>query len=170
MRRTALLASLLLLLVPAASQAQIRILAGAGVTNPMGDLSDVAGVGWNAAAGLQLVVASLPVGLRADGAYHSFGEEGGNPGTSILAGALSVTVTLPGVGLQPYVLGGVGMYRTSFDADGVDAASDSGIHGAFGVDIGQFGFGGFAEVRFVNVSTEGSGSSRYVSATLGLRL
>jgi hypothetical protein len=121
-------------------------------------------------AGLQLAVAALPIGLRADGAYHSFGQQGTNPATSILSGALSLVVTFPGVGLSPYVLGGVGAYRTSQDVSGLEPESDSGIHGAFGVDIGALGFGGFAEVRLVNVSTAGSGNRRYVTATLGIRL
>lgn len=170
MRRTALLATVALLLLPSASEAQVRLLGGVGVSNPMSDLNDVADVGWHAMAGMQLAIAALPVGLRADGAYHSFGEQGMNPATNILSGALSLVVTFPGIGLSPYVLGGVGIYRTSADVVGIDTESDSGIHGAFGVDIGSLGFGGFAEVRLVNVSSESPGNRRFVSATLGVRL
>jgi hypothetical protein len=169
MRRFALLAILLCLSVPSVSAAQVRLMGGVGVSNPMSDLKDVADVGWHAMAGLQLSIAALPVGLRADGMYHSFGERGASPTPSVLSGALSLVVTLPGVGLSPYVLGGLGTYRTSTDG-GTDAQSDSGIHGAFGVDIGALSFGGFAEVRLVNVNTEGSGNVRFVTATLGFRL
>ena len=170
MRRIAYTATVALLLLPSASAAQVRLLAGAGVTNPMSDLNDVADVGWHAMAGMHLGIAAFPVGLRADGAYQSLGEQGTSPASSILSGALSVVVTFPGVGLSPYILGGVGMYRTSVDVSGFDPESDSGIHGAFGVDIGALSFGGFAEVRVVNVSTQSSGNSRFVSATLGVRL
>ena len=169
MRPIAVLATLAFLLIPSAAEAQVRILGGAGVTNPMSDLSDASDVGWHAMAGMHLGIAALPVGLRADGGYHSFGEQGTNPKTSILSGALSLVVTFPGVGLSPYVLGGVGLYRTSLDVDGLEPDSDSGIHGAFGVDIGALGFGGFAEVRLVNVRPE-SGNLRFVTATLGIRL
>ena len=93
-----------------------------------------------------------------------------NPSQSILSGALSVVVTFPGIGLSPYVLGGIGSYRTSVDVSGSTPESDTGIHGAFGVDIGALSFGGFAEVRLVNVSTAGAGNRRVVSATLGVRL
>lgn len=170
MRRSTLLATLAVLLIPTASAAQLRLMAGAGVTNPMGDLNDAADVGWHAMGGLSLGIATLPVGLRADGGYHSFGEQGTDPKTTILSGALSVVVSFPGVGLSPYVLGGVGVYRTSLDVDGVDPESDTGFHAAFGVDIGAIGFGGFAEVRLVNVNPEGSGNRRFVTATLGIRL
>jgi hypothetical protein len=141
---------------------------GVGLSNPMSDLRDVADVGWHAMAGMQLSVASLPVGLRADGTYHSFGDKAPFLSTNLLSGALSLVVTLPGVGLSPYILGGLGVYRTSFDGSS-NTQSDSGFHGAFGVDIGSLGFGGFAEVRLVNVSTD-PGNRRFVTATLGFRL
>jgi len=170
MRKTVLLATVAVLSLPAAGEAQVSLLGAVGVTNPMSDLNDVADVGWHAMAGMHLAIADLPVGLRADGAYHSFGEQGMNPATNILSGALSLVVKFPGVGLSPYLLGGVGIYRTSADGSSFATESDSGIHGAFGVDIGALDFGGFAEVRVVNVSTESAGNRRFVSATLGVRL
>ena len=168
MRRPALLAIALFLLLPAATQAQIRLLGGVGVTNPFGDLRDVSSVGWRAMGGIELGIAALPVQFRADGGYDSFGQKGSNPQTSILSGALSLVVNFPGIGLSPYVLGGLGTYRTS--VDGVDPFSNRGIHGAFGVDIGAVGSGGFAEVRYVSVKTDGDTNQRFVTATLGLRL
>jgi hypothetical protein len=105
-----------------------------GLSTPLGAFADAADVGWHLLAGLQLGVPEIPVGIRADGSHHSFGEPSSVPKTSMLAGALSLVVDLPGVGLVPYLLGGVGRYRTS--VDGFDATSDSGIHGAFGVNIG----------------------------------
>lgn len=152
---------------PAAVEAQPRILAGAGVSTPLGDFGDVAGVGWHATAGLQLEFPTFPVAIRADGAYHSFGEEAPAPEQNMLAGALSAVINLPGPGVVPYFLGGVGMYRSS--VEGLDPTSDSGFHGAFGVNIGALGFGGFSEVRFVNVNADG-GDARFVRATIGFRL
>jgi hypothetical protein len=55
------------------------------------------------------------------------------------------------------------------DVSGVDAVSDNGFHGAFGVNIGALGFGGFGEVRLVNVN-QSAGDARFVTATLGIRL
>ncbi len=170
MRRFAFLVALTMVLGPTAAEAQVRFMAGAGVTNPVGDLNDAADVGWHAMGGMQLSVATLPIGLRGDAGYHAFGEQGPSPSVSILSGAVSLVVTLPGVGLSPYVLGGMGIYRTSLDVTGADLTSDTGIHAAFGVDIGALGFGGFAELRGVNVSTEGSGNFRFLTATFGVRL
>jgi hypothetical protein len=63
----------------------------------------------------------------------------------------------------------VGIYRTTVDSADSQAASDTGIHGAFGVDIGALGFGGFAELRLVDFERD-SATFRYVTAMLGLRL
>jgi hypothetical protein len=156
-----------LLFLPAAGRAQVRLMAGAGLSTPIGDLSDVTNPGWHATAGLQLGFPTLPIGIRADGAYHSFGEASPSPKLTMLSGALSAVFMLPGVGLGPYFLGGVGAYRSS--VDGFDATSNMGFHGAFGVNIGALGFGGFAEVRFVNVNGDVA-DSRFVTATAGFRL
>ncbi len=169
MRRTILLASLCLLAAPTLAHAQPSIRAGVGLSTPIGDFGDSAESGWHATAGLQLSIPAVPVAVRADGGYHSFGQATGAPSTSMLSGALSLVVNLPGVGLVPYVLAGVGTYRTSVDVSGVEAVSDNGFHGAFGVNIGALGFGGFGEVRLVNVNRS-AGDARFVTATLGLRL
>jgi hypothetical protein len=154
-------------LLPAAGAAQVRLLAGAGLSTPIGHFGDAADPGWHLGGGLQLTVPSIPVALRGDGAYHSFGQASPTPKTSMLSGALSLVVTLPGVGLEPYFLGGIGAYRTSIK--GSDPSSNRGFHGAFGVNIGGLGFGGFAEVRLVSVNGDG-GHSRFVTATVGVRL
>lgn len=169
MRRLMLLAFLALLAAPTTAAGQVSLLAGGGLSTPIGDFGDVAEASWHAMAGLQLSVPAIPVALRADGAYHSFGQAPGNPSSSMLAGAGSLVVSLPGVGLVPYLLGGVGQYRLSVDVAGLDAVTDNGYHAAFGVNIGALGFGGFGEVRFVNVS-HSVGNSRFVTATLGFRL
>jgi hypothetical protein len=167
MRRSSWPCALALVLLPGAVDGQVRLLGAGGLSTPIGDFSDASEVGWHVAAGLQLGFPSVPIGIRADGAYHSFGEASPVPKTNMLAGALSLVIDLPGVGLVPYLLGGVGRYRTS--VDGLEATSDPGFHGAFGVNVGALGPGGFGEVRLVNVSKSGS-DTRFVTATIGFRL
>jgi hypothetical protein len=168
MRRLALPFVLGALLAPSAGAAQVSLMAGGGLGTPVGDFGDQAESGWHGTAGLQVGVPAIPVRLRADGGYHSFGQAGSDPRVSMLAGALSLVFNLPGVGLVPYLLGGLGQYRVSVDQSGVATVTDNGYHGAFGVNIGAMGFGGFGEVRLVNVS-QGGGGLRFVTATLGLR-
>jgi hypothetical protein len=166
--RTIAAVPLLLLLAPAVALAQPRLMAGAGLSTPFGDFDNVAGPGWHANAGIQLEVPSIPIALRADGGYHSFGEESPAPKLTMLTGALSAVAVLPGVGLGPYLLGGIGVYRSS--VEGSDPVSDPGFQAAFGVDIGSgTGFQGFVEVRFANVNADG-GDARFVTATVGFSL
>ena len=74
---------------------------------------------------------------------------------------------LGGIGLQPYLLAGIGSYR--LDAGGTEEAqTNRGFHGGFGVGIGALGFGGFAEIRFVSISGD-TRNIRYIPVTLGLR-
>jgi hypothetical protein len=167
MLRPTLLAAVALLSLPLAMQGQVRLLAGGGLSTPIGDFGDAAEAGWHLTGGIQLAVPAIPIALRGDGAYHSFGQASSAPSVDTLGGALSLVFNLPGVGLVPYLLGGVGTYRIT--AEGLDAVSDNGFHAAFGVNIGAIGFGGFGEVRFVNIN-QSVGDARFVTATLGLRL
>ena len=169
MRRTSLLAAFAIVFAPATATAQVSLLAGGGLSSPIGAFGDQAESGWHALAGLQLGIPVIPVALRADATYQSFGQPTSAPSTSMLTGALSAVISLPGVGLVPYLAGGFGAYRVRVDQSGVDAESERGIHGAFGVNIGALGFGGFGEVRLVSVSQSGD-DARFVTATLGLRL
>jgi hypothetical protein len=159
--------ALALVLLPAASEAQVRLLGGVGLSTPIGAFGDAAEVGWHGLVGLQLAVPTIPVAVRADGAYHSFGEAAPVPKTTMLGGSLSLVIELPGVGLVPYVLGGIGEY--GIYVDGSDATSGTGFHGAFGVNIGALGPGAFGEVRLVNVNQSGD-DARFVTATFGFRL
>jgi hypothetical protein len=167
MRRLLPLTLLAILVAPVVASAQVRLMAGGGLSTPIGDFGDAAEAGWHLTGGMQLGVPTIPIALRGDGAYHSFGQASSAPSVDMLGGTLSLVFNLPGVGLVPYLLGGVGAYRTT--VEGFDAVSDNGFHAAFGVNIGAIGFGGFGEVRFVNIN-QSVGDARFVTATLGLRL
>jgi hypothetical protein len=167
MRRLIPLTLLAIFVAPVVASAQVRLMAGGGLSTPIGDFGDAAEAGWHLTGGMQLGVPAIPIALRGDGVYHSFGQASSAPSVDTLGGTLSLVFNLPGVGLVPYILGGVGTYRTT--AEGLDAVSDNGFHAAFGVNIGAIGFGGFGEVRFVNIN-QSVGDARFVTATLGLRL
>jgi len=167
MRRLILLTLLAIFAAPVVASAQVRLMAGGGLSTPIGDFGDAAEAGWHLTGGMQLGVPTIPIALRGDGAYHSFGQASSAPSVDMLGGTLSLVFNLPGVGLVPYLLAGVGAYRTT--VEGLDAVSDNGFHAAFGVNIGAIGLGGFGEVRFVNVN-QSAGDARFVTATLGLRL
>ncbi|MCH2464909.1 MAG: hypothetical protein MK237_03270, partial [Gemmatimonadetes bacterium] len=109
----------------------------------------------------------FPVSPRGEGDIHQFSQPAGIENTTMLNGTLSAVLGLGGIGLQPYLLAGIGSYR--LDTGGTEEVqTNRGIHGGFGVGIGALGFGGFAEIRFVSISLE-TGNTRYIPVTFGLR-
>lgn len=169
MRRALFPAALGLLLIPVVASAQPRLLVGGGFSAPNGDISNVADPGFHFEAGLSLRLPTLPLSIRGDGAFHRMGAASADvASTDILAGALSLVFHLPGVGLQPYLLTGLGSYRTEWGpVDDVMTETDTGYHGGFGVAVGGLGLGGFAEIRYVHI--DGPASARLIPLTLGLR-
>ncbi len=159
----------LTLAAASAAEAQPRLLVGGGFSAPNGSIADVADPGYHAQLGLQIRLPSLPLSLRGDGGIHRLGAANASLSrTQVIGGAASVIFHLPGVGLQPYVLGGVGSYRTkSGPAGAPSTVTDTGYHGGFGLVLGGTGLGGFAELRYVRISDPGS--TTLIPLTLGLR-
>jgi hypothetical protein len=170
MRRLIVLA-LFMLITPVAAEAQPRLMLGGGLTTPHGDVSTSADPGYHVRASIEIGIPTLPLGFRGDGTLHNMGSsQAGFEDTEVLAGSLSLVFTLPGVGLQPYMLGGLGTYRVTAGASGDPVTQTSrGYHGGFGVSVGGLLFGAFAEVRYVHVPHE-DGTVAMIPLTLGFRL
>ncbi|GIT52341.1 MAG: hypothetical protein Ct9H300mP15_25540 [Gemmatimonadota bacterium] len=52
----------------------------------------------------------FPVSLRGEGEIHQFSKPTGAENTTMLDGTLSAVLGLGGIGLQPYLLAGIGSY------------------------------------------------------------
>ena len=170
--RRLLLVITFLISAPSVAWAQPRVMFGGGFTNPQGDLRESADPGWHIDAGVQIGIPTLPVSLRGDGQLHRLASSNNDyRDTEFLSGAVSVVFTLPGVGLEPYLLAGLGSYRFNGGlavTEGIQRI-DTGYHGGFGVVTGQLGLGFFAEVRYVRIDQDGVGMSM-TPLTLGFRL
>jgi hypothetical protein len=167
--RRFLLFALFGLLAPVGADAQPRLMVGGGFSAPSGSISDAADPGFHLRASLQVTLPTLPLALRGDGTFHRFGSSvDGAVDPEILAGSGSLVYTLPGVSLQPYLLAGIGSYRT--EAGPIDepvAVTETGYHGGFGVAVGGLGLGAFAEIRYIHIT--GDESAALIPLTLGLR-
>ena len=102
MRRIALLA-LVALVLPAALNAQARLMVGGGISNPLGDFADAVDAGKHGRVGLQVGVPVFPVSVRAEGEVHSFSEATGGEKAQLINGTISGVLSLGGLGLSPYL-------------------------------------------------------------------
>ncbi len=156
MRRITLL-TVLAFALPVSASAQTHLIVGGGLSRPISDFGDAVDSGMHGRVGLQVGIPVFPVSLRGEAELQSYREAVGDDKTNVLSGSLSAVLSLGGIGLRPYLIAGLGNY-------GIKGR----LHGGFGASLGALGFGGFAEVRFVNVDGT-AGDTRFVTATLGLR-
>src|SRR4026208_919144 len=85
----------------------------AGAAIPLGDLADLYNTGYNGTVSLGLSSFGSPIGLRFEGmSTKILGREavGKQPDARIVAGTANLVYSLPGVGIRPYLIGGVGYY------------------------------------------------------------
>lgn len=151
------LAAVALIAFASVAQAQRPVFGvAAGLTAPQGDFGDAFDNGYHIGAAMGFKVPVLPVALRADLAYTTFD---GADDVDMKANTLSLTVNavhaFAGVGVRPYVIGGLGMYRNSLETPlGDDDATDLGLNGGAGVQFKLGGLQTFVEARYTHIMTE----------------
>lgn len=173
-RRVIALAAIATALVsaPVALEAQspVRFGLAAGATLPQGDVGDAFGTGYHVSGLIGFKPATSPVGFRGEVMFHSFGgkEEVGLDGENLnmLAGLVNAELGFGGTTARPYLIGGLGMYRSTL-AD-FDAETDFGFNIGGGVDFALAGFSTFAEVRFHSIQTEGD-ATNVIPISFGIR-
>lgn len=153
-----LMVSLAAPVVSLAAQSPVSAGLGAALAVPFGTMRDEFNPGWRAVGTLDMVVPLLPVSLRLDAAYDRFGfksttvgSAGTDPGArTIVSGSVSLAFgprnELPAI--SPYVIGGLGMNRTSCtDRDRCDTTTQLGWNAGVGMRLGVLAVDGFAEAR-----------------------
>ena len=161
---------LLLLLVPvialpASVAAQgLQFGLGGGASMPTGDLGTVAEFGWHAAGSLSLTHFMQPAGFRLEGAYHQFSAEtGGHVNQASLTGNLMYRLPSAGWSLAPYVITGLGAYRTSCSPS-CGSNTQFGWNAGLGARLYLLRMQSFLEARY-----QSSGSIHYFPVTLGIQ-
>lgn len=157
--------------MPRVSHAQLGLVkpfslgVAGGVTQPMSDLSNSSKMGYNATAAAELKLPLFPVGLRVDGAYNQFGEKVTGAGKlHTISATGNVVYRLPLVAIQPYLIGGAGLYMIGSDLAGSTTQNHFGWNGGAGVKLP---YHAFAEARYNRVSANGT-SMQFVPVTLGI--
>ena len=126
-------------------------------------------MGFTVAGTLGMQPTALPLGLRFDVGYSRFGIEDVDGNASIIHGMGSGVFTIPTEsGIRPYLLGGLGVYRTSVEIGSADASeTDLGIHFGGGIDIPLSGMSSYVEARYTNVF--GDGDMSFIPIVFGIR-
>lgn len=154
------------------AQSPVRFGLAGGLSMPQGDFSDALENGFHGQFMLGFGMMALPVKLRADVTYHSMGLEEGALGISsddnlrVIGGALNANIGMGGIGVKPYLSGGVGFYNSKIGD--FDAENDFGINGGVGLEFGLTGMSTFLEVRYVKVFVEGDNDFAIVPITFGI--
>ena len=170
------IAAIALVAVPSVSHAQLGLVkpfslgvAGGG-SLPMSDLSNTSNTGYNGTVAMAINLPFIPVGLRVDGAYNSFGLKGAaDSKLHVVSATGNLVFRLPSVGVSPYLIGGAGMYMAGVSAPGLasDTQNHLGWNAGAGVSLPLTVFKAFVEARYNRISANG-GSMEFVPVTFGI--
>jgi opacity protein-like surface antigen len=143
-----------------------------GAAVPVGDLADVADMGYNATFILGYNPVFLPVGLRFEAAYNEFGidEEFGVDGNiNIPSFTANAIFKLPTGGFTPYLIGGGGLYRVGADLPGFgDSENRFGWNLGGGISMPLSGFKVFVEARYNSaLGEDGDPAMNFVPIVFG---
>lgn len=138
---------------------------------PVSDQKDVYKTGWNGTALLAINFGTAPVGIRIDGSYHELRTADevdaffNDANTRIISGTVDLLVGPRNLLVEPYFVGGVGVYDLRFKGQEItsgNAFSDSTTR--FGYNLGgglSFPLGRgtrtriFVEARYTSISLNG---------------
>jgi opacity protein-like surface antigen len=141
-----------------------------GADFPVSDQSDVYKTGWNGTALLAFNFGTSPVGLRFDGSYHELRTKsdlepffGGNGKTRIIDGTANLVIGPHHMAVEPYFIGGGGVYDLRFSGEEVDTGN------AFSQSTTRFGWNAGGGIAFP-LSPDWSGrmfiEARYTSISI----
>ena len=181
MRRLILAVFGAVVLVPnVALQAQrpVSISLAGGISLPQGSLGDGSDMGWHGLAALNFSSLMLPMGLRVDAAFNRFGstETGvslgsdGHYDVGSLTGNLTYRLPMTNSPLSPYLIAGMGAYRTSCNfgtSASCDASTAFGWNAGLGVRMYFLRFRSFLEARYHSTERDAS-SINYFPLTFGV--
>jgi outer membrane protein with beta-barrel domain len=157
--------------LPAQSSKTASVGIAAGAALPFGDYADTNNSGYNGTVFLGVTPYGSPIGIRLDGMYNKFSGKEGFPDDRIIAGSANVVFNLPGVGIRPYLIGGVGYYNLKQDDEfaPTDDLNKVGFNGGAGAAFPLSGFSAFLEARLHYVPLDDpSVSPTFVPVTFGI--
>lgn len=141
----------------AAAQKRVSLNIAGGISFPQGALRDRVYTGWHGLGTVNLSSPTQPMGVRFDLAYNRFGFEdayatsvGGAGHQTTSSATLNFTYRLPMYDspISPYLIAGLGAYRTDCSASTCAAATRYGWNFGLGSKLYVLGFRSFVEARY----------------------
>jgi hypothetical protein len=170
------IAAIALVAVPRVSHAQLGLVkpfqlgvAGGG-SLPMSDLSNTSNTGYNGTVAMAINLPFIPVGLRVDGAYNSFGLKGAaDSKLHVISATGNLVYKLPNMGVAPYLIGGAGLYMAGVTAPAAtsDNQNHFGWNAGAGVSLPLTVVKAFVEARYNRISANGA-TMEFVPVTFGI--
>lgn len=166
--RTALtVATMVLAASASAASAQIGLAAAGGPTVALGALGDAVDMGYHAQLSASLSVPLLPLSARVDAMFNQFPQTGVDHNVRMLSGSVNAILSIPSILITPYLIGGVGAYRSSGTA-AAGSSTDFGANLGGGLRLGLPGLSVFGEARVHSLFNEGD-ATRFAPISLGIR-
>ena len=165
--KSLILAGLGLVLIAAPASAQLKWNIGLGLNLPQADLADDAianaksGFGVRGGAGFGAPMA--PISFRAEAGYDMWKIDGTSESFNMLSFSGDVIYSLPGVGVKPYILGGVNWNQLGSTVSGSTSESGIGFNLGAGLNFALGGMGAYVEARYVKVNIDNGGTDADVS-------
>jgi hypothetical protein len=170
------LAGMVIVSLPFSARAQVSNVANpvqfgiaAGAAIPMSDLSTATNTGFNVTGTVGFHPQLIPLGIRVDGAYNSFGAKGGGANAHFTSVTGNLVYSIPSESVTPYLIGGAGWYNVAVTLTGVGTGSENhfGWNLGGGIKMPLSGFDTFLEARYNQVQVN-NGSLKFVPITFGV--
>ena len=169
----ATLSAILLLTASVGAHAQTSFVVSGGLNAPVARLGEIADLGYNAAAGLNLGGTSVPIGARLEIGYNGLGYKGGGGDLRILTGTANAIFNFGMTKDAPYLIGGLGAYNRSSGSSTFGYGTSTtalGLNGGAGLRFPLSGLSTFFEARYhVMLGNAADGTNyQFIPITFGI--
>ena len=153
----------------ATAHAQLGFGAAAGLSAPMSDFKNTSDVGYHLTGMVTFSPPLAPIGFRFEGMFNEFNSKLNSAvKTRILAGTANAMVGAPGI-IGPYVIGGLGMYRSSASCSACSGSNTNpGFNLGGGLRFGLAGFSAFGEARYHYVKASSGSNLQFIPVSFGV--
>ena len=158
---------------PALVRAQVSFGVAGGLNAPVGRLGEIADLGYNAAAGVNIGGTTVPIGARLEIGYNGLGYKGGSGDVRIITGIANAIFNFGMTKDAPYLIGGLGAYNRGSGSGTLGYGTSStalGLNGGAGLRFPLSGLSTFFEARYhVMLGNAADGTNyQFIPITFGI--